>query len=233
MELEILYQDEYLVVINKPNGLAVHRSKLVGNTNVFALQLLRDQIDQKVFPIHRLDRKTSGVLLFALSPKVLSLMQKLFREKEILKTYVAIVRGHTKQHEIIDYPLTNGNNKTQEAITEYSLLAATEVNRPLGKHATSRYSLLEIKPQTGRMHQIRKHMNHIRHPIIGDRPQGCSKQNRMFLEKWNMNTMMLHAQKIDFIHPITKDQISILAEFPNEFKRVLNLLSLDFSSSRK
>ena len=229
MNLQILYQDEYIVAINKPNGLAVHRSKLVGNTSTFALQLLRDQLNKKVFPIHRLDRKTSGVLLFALSPEVLSITQKQFQERSVTKTYMAIVRGHTKQHEIIDYPLTNDNKKTHEAITEYSLLGTSELSIPLGKYSTSRYSLIEVKPKTGRMHQIRKHMNHIRHPIIGDRPHGCSKQNRLFLEKWEMNTMMLHAKNIGFTHPVTKENIEISTELPNEFKRVLKLLSLDFS----
>ncbi|MBL4623597.1 MAG: pseudouridylate synthase [Flavobacteriales bacterium] len=233
MKLEILYQDEHLVTINKPNGLAVHRSKLMRNTDIFALQLLRDQIGQKVLPVHRLDRKTSGVLLFALSTEVSGAIQKQFQERSVSKTYLAVVRGYTKPHEIIDYPLVNDNNKKQEAITAYSLLTSSEVSVPMGNHDTSRYSLIEVSPQTGRTHQIRKHMNHIRHPIIGDRPHGCSKQNRLFKEKWGMSNMMLHAETLEFLHPISNNKIKILAKLPSEFIRVLDLLSHDFPGTRK
>lgn len=225
MNLEILYQDEYLVAINKPHGLAVHRSNYIGDADIFAVQELRDQIGQYVYPCHRLDRKTSGVLLFALNEEVNSLMQKQFAENKVKKKYLTIVRGYTDDYGKIDYPLTNEKGKTQEAITEYKTQNRAELNIPLGKFKTSRYSLVEVMPQTGRLHQIRKHFAHILHPIIGDRPHGCNKQNKLFKEKFEMTTMMLHAQEIEFVHPISKKLIHIKADLHSEFVRIMNLMN--------
>lgn len=223
-KLQILYQDDYLVAISKPNGLLVHRSSMAGDAMEFALQILRNQLDRYVFPCHRLDRKTSGVLLFALDENTNSLMQKLFLAGEVQKKYLAIVRGFTPDQQIIDYPLKNDERKVQDAITGFKTLAQSEIPVPFGNHPTSRYSLIEVTPQTGRMHQIRKHMAHIFHPIIGDRPHGCNKQNKLFKEKWNMTTMMLHASSLEFIHPVSKEQIKINAQPLPEFLRVHHFL---------
>ena len=224
--LEILFQDEHLVIINKPHGLLVHRSKIATNTDVYALQLLRDQIGQRVYPVHRLDRKTSGVLIFALSTEVNTSMQKQFADNKVNKTYQAIVRGFTPIQETINYALTNDNGKVQDAITNFRTLQKSELPVPYGKFETSRYSLIELIPETGRFHQLRKHMAHLRHPIIGDRPHGCNKQNKLFKEKWNMITMMLHANVINFHHPVTGKEMVVKAAFQDEFNRTLNLLSL-------
>jgi tRNA pseudouridine65 synthase len=223
MALEILYQDNYLVAINKPHGLLVHRSPIAADASEFAIQLLRDQIGQKVFPVHRLDRKTSGVLLFALNDEVNSIMQEAFRDKKVEKKYRTLVRGFTPESGTIDYALTREDGKVQEAVTHYSRLETFEIPVALGKHETSRYSLLEVAPETGRMHQIRKHLTHIFHPIIGDRPHGCNKQNKLFLEKWEMNTMLLHAKEIRFLHPVSHEPVIIQAELSAEFKRTLEL----------
>ncbi len=221
--LEIVYQDEYLVAINKPHGLLVHRSPIAADASEFAIQLLRDQINQKVFPVHRLDRKTSGVLLFALNEEVNRIMQEAFMNKKVDKTYLALVRGFTDETGTIDYELTNDDGKTQDAITHYKTIETFDIPVPFGKQLSSRYSLVEVAPETGRMHQIRKHFAHIFHPIIGDRPHGCNKQNKLFLEKWEMNKMLLHAQKISFIHPISNETIRIEAEMQEDFKRILAL----------
>jgi len=226
LELEIIYQHKNLIAINKPHGLLVHKSSYVGAADVFAVQLLRDQIGQRVYPCHRIDRKTGGVLLFALNKEFDSLMQQQFAQKLVKKKYLAIVRGYTDDSGIIDYPLTNEKGKTQEAITEYKTIERTELNIPFGSFETSRYSLVEVDLQTGRMHQIRKHFAHIMHPIIGDRPHGCNKQNKLFKDKFNMITMMLHAQELSFIHPTEKDLITIKADLQEEFKRTSGLLSL-------
>ncbi len=218
--LEILYQDEYLIAINKPHGLLVHRTKIARDVDEFAMQLLRDQIGQKVYPAHRLDRKTSGVLLFALSSEINTVLQKQFMNKEVEKKYIAIVRGYTESKVAIDYPLTNEDGKTQEAITHFKTLQTTECNFPSGKFATSRYSLIEVSPETGRFHQIRKHLAHLRHPIIGDRPHGCNKQNKIFLERFQMNSMLLHAKELSFLHPVNKEQLIIVADAHSEFKRM-------------
>ena len=224
MELEILYQDEQLVAINKPHGLAVHRSQYVGEADAYALQELRNQLEQYVYPCHRIDRKTGGVLLFALSKEGDSLMQQQFAANQVKKKYLAIVRGYTEDFGIINYPLTNDKGKTQEAITEYKTINKVELDIPFGKFKTSRYSLVEVRPQTGRMHQIRKHFAHIDHPIIGDRPHGCNKQNRLFKEHFNMTTMLLHASDISFTHPVTEKEIIITANLQSEFSRMMILM---------
>ncbi|HUH19068.1 pseudouridine synthase [Albibacterium sp.] len=222
--LEIVYQDEYLIAINKPHGLLVHRSSIARNAKEFALQLLKAQIGKYVSPVHRLDRKTSGVLLFALEKDVEIAMHQKFMKGEVEKKYLAIVRGYSPDQMEIDYPLLKENGMMQEAFTEFKTLERAELEIPLGKHATSRYSLIEAKPKTGRMHQLRKHFAHIFHPIIGDRKHGCNKQNRFFKEQWDMTTMLLHASSLRFKHPITEEDIYISAPVQDEFKRVMKLM---------
>lgn len=223
--LEIVYQDEYLIAINKPHGLLVHRSSIARNAKEFALQLLKAQIGKYVSPVHRLDRKTSGVLLFALEKDVEIAMHQKFMKGEVEKKYLAIVRGYSPDQMEIDYPLLKENGMMQEAFTEFKTLERAELEIPLGKHATSRYSLIEAKPKTGRMHQLRKHFAHIFHPIIGDRKHGCNKQNRFFKEQWDMTTMLLHASSLRFKHPITEEDIYISAPVQDEFKRVMKLMN--------
>jgi len=225
--LEILYQDEHLVAINKPHGLLVHRTKIATEREVFALQLLRDQLGQRVYPVHRIDRKTSGVLLFALDEVNNSKTTALFRDQQVEKTYLAIVRGFTDPEGTIDYALRKENGQLQESITHYKTLAQTEIAVPLGKFDTSRYSLVEVKPETGRMHQIRKHLAHIHHPIIADRPHGCNKQNKLFKEKWGMDSMLLHAKEINFKHPVSQEVTHIKAKISTEFERTLGFLNFD------
>ena len=222
--LDILFRDDYLIAINKPHGLLVHRSSIAADVEEFALQILRDQIGMKVNPVHRIDRKTAGVLLFAFSKDVEITMQQQFMENKVSKKYLAIVRGHTPDTEEIDYPLRKENGTLQDAFTAYTTLKRAELPVPFGNHATSRYSLVEVVPQTGRMHQIRKHMSHVFHPIIGDRTHGCNKQNKLFTEKWEMNTMLLHASYLNFIHPVTGQNIVIEAPLQDEFKRVMQLM---------
>lgn len=233
MTLEIIYEDANLIAINKPHGLLVHRSSIATNTDEYALQLLRDQVGYHVYPLHRLDRKTSGVLLFSKSADFVSLIQARLQEDTSIKKYLAIVRGYFPDEITVDYPLTNDKGKTQEAITHFMCLKHIELDIALGKHNTSRYSLIEAYPKTGRMHQIRKHLNHLRHPIIGDRPHGCNKQNKFFLEQWQLNTMLLHAQEMRFIHPIQDEKVIITAKHSDEFERILFLVEKSSQSKVK
>lgn len=226
MELEIVYQDEEYVAINKPHGLLVHRSPIARDATEFALQLLRDQISQSVYPVHRLDRKTGGVLLFALNENTHKLTQSLFAKSETKKEYWALVRGYTEDSVEIDYPLRKENGTLQEAFTSFRTVDRAELAIPFGRYKTSRYSLIKACPTTGRMHQIRKHLSHIRHPIIADRPHGCNKQNKFFKQKWQMDTMMLHACLLQFVHPITKQELIIKAEIQPEFQRMLDLMGM-------
>ncbi|MBS2209863.1 pseudouridylate synthase [Carboxylicivirga mesophila] len=225
--LEIIFQDQYMVVINKPHGLLVHRSSIAADAEEFALQMVRDQIGKTVYPVHRLDRKTSGILVFALNSRMAARLKTIFENPETQKTYIAIVRGYFPDAIEVDYALTNDRGKTQDAITHFKTIRRNELPVPFGQFDTSRYSLIEAYPKTGRMHQIRKHLNHLRHPIIGDRPHGCNKQNRLFKERWNMTTMLLHAHQLEFEHPLTTEKLVLKAEPFEEFKRMLHTLELE------
>lgn len=222
--LEVLYQDQFIVVVNKPHGLLVHKSSIARDAEEWALQLVRDQLGEMVYPAHRLDRKTSGCLLFALDKESHKAATRIFAERQIVKVYHAIVRGFIVEEEFVDYPLINDKGKTQEARTYIKPVKRYELDVPLGKHPTSRYTLLEVKPETGRMHQIRKHMNHLRHPILGDRPYGCNKQNKLWKDRWGMTTLALHAQSLAFYHPRTDHIVKVAAPYTEELKTYLRIL---------
>jgi tRNA pseudouridine65 synthase len=221
---EILYEDEYLIAVNKPAGIFVHRSKLDPKATVFMVQEIRNVVGHKVYPVHRLDRKTSGALIFAKNKEVQRSMNNLFKHTDISKKYLAIVRGYAPDFAIIDYPLKYDNGKVKEAKTTIMTIQKVEIPISSGKFLTSRYSLLYAYPYTGRMHQIRRHLAHIFHPIIGDRPHGCNKQNRFFLHHFNLTEMMLHAYNINFKHPVTHNYVYIRAPFRGEFLRILTEL---------
>lgn len=225
--LEIIYQDENLIAINKPHGLLVHQSSIARDATEFALQLLRDQVGKHVSPVHRLDRKTSGILLFAFDKVSETAMHQQFMNAETNKKYLAILRGFTPDAMDIDYPLAKENGTMQDAFTSFRTLQRAEVAVAFGKHQTSRYSLVEATPKTGRMHQLRRHFSHILHPIIGDRTHGCNKQNKFFKTQWDMTTMLLHASELAFTHPITKEKIHLKAGLHDEFKRVMDFMKME------
>ncbi|OCG70894.1 tRNA pseudouridine(65) synthase TruC [Gilliamella sp. Occ3-1] len=229
---EILYQDDDLIAINKPSGWLVHRSWLDKTETVVVMQTLRDQIGQHVFPIHRLDRPTSGVLLFALSSDVARIMSEEFAKKQIEKTYHAIVRGYVEGEAVIDYPLveeldkiadkfTNKNKPAQDAVTFYKSISKIEVPIKVGKFETARYSFVELKPQTGRKHQLRRHMKHIFHPILGDSKHGDLHQNRAFATYFNIKRLMLHASKLEIKHPTQHNPMIIEAKLEQSWQDIL------------
>ena len=229
---EILYQDNDLIAINKPSGWLVHRSWLDKHETVVVMQTLRDQIGQHVFPVHRLDRPTSGVLLFALSSEVARLMSEQFATKQIEKTYHAIVRGYVEGEATIDYPLveeldkiadkfSDSNKPAQDAVTTYRGISKIEVPIKVGKFDTARYSFVELKPKTGRKHQLRRHMKHIFHPILGDSKHGDLHQNRAFAEFFSIKRLMLHASKLQITHPINHDPIIIEANLDQQWQDIL------------
>ena len=229
MVFDVLFRDEFLIAINKPYGYFVHRTKLDFQADTLVMPALRDQINQYVYPVHRLDRKTAGVLLFALDENTQRIMNTEFAEGNIDKKYHAIARGFTSESMEIDYAITNDSGQTQNAITHLITLQQSEIPVSSGKHPTSRYSWVELKPLTGRQHQLRKHMAHIFHPIIGDRPHGCNKQNKFFLENFNLSEMMLNAVELGFVHPYSKNDIIIKAPYSPEFLRML--VELNFKTS--
>lgn len=224
--LEIIFEDNHIVCVNKPHGLAMHKSNLVRNTNEFVVDILKDQLQTDIYTVHRLDRKTSGVLLIAKSLEAAQNLSEQFAQSSVKKTYFAISRGYLKDI-ALNYELLNDKGISQECYTEFKNVAITELPIAFGQHQTSRYSLVKALPLTGRMHQIRRHLAHLRHPIIGDRPHGCNKQNRFFKANWNMTTMMLHARQIEFIHPATNEISSFKAPFSREFERVHTFLNFE------
>jgi tRNA pseudouridine65 synthase len=236
--LEILYQDDHIIAINKPSGLLVHKSPIDKHETEFALQLLRDQIGQYVYPVHRLDKPTSGVLLFALSAELAQMMSLLFRENEVEKTYLAVVRGFTEEKELIDHPLKQMldtkeqkkkgiNKEAQEAQTQYECLATVELPYAVSRYPAARYSLVKLKPKSGRKHQLRRHMKHIFHPIVGDTKHGRGEHNRLFREKFDSHRLLLHAVKMEFRHPMTKKRIILDAPLDATFKTLFKSFSWD------
>lgn len=225
--LDILFEDEYLVIIDKPAGLLVHRTRLAFGENENALTQLRDQIGSWVSPVHRLDRATSGVILFAKNEEILPQLKALFMDRSVQKTYLTIVRGIPLEREmLIDHPLTSERSgKLQEAQTHYQVHADAEIPfNSTGRYPTSRYSLLEVKLKTGRTHQIRRHLAHIRHYIIGDKKHGDNKQNIFFQKQFGLENLLLHAYELKFMHPVTQGEIHIQAPIPVHFRTIMDEL---------
>ncbi|SIT80640.1 pseudouridine synthase [Pontibacter indicus] len=222
--LEIIYEDERYVAVNKPNGLLVHRTRIAEEKKEFALQMLRDQLGYPVYTAHRLDRGTSGVLLFGKDPEAVSPIVKAFEEKQVDKVYYAIVRGYTPEKDTIDSPIRpdkdHRHKAPQEAVTHYERLATVELPIPVGRYSTARYSLVKVMPETGRMHQIRKHFAHIRHYIVGDKRHGDWRHNQMFREQLESPIMLLHAAALSFTHPFQENSIEIKAPLPAHFERL-------------
>ncbi len=226
--LEILFEDEHLVVINKPAGLLVHRTRQAFGEDENALIQLRDQIGSWVSPVHRLDRATSGILLFAKQEEILPALKTQFMDRSVLKSYLTIARGIPKEQTgLIDHPLhSERSGKLQEAQTSYTVLAETEIPfNSTGRYPTSRYSLLEIDLHTGRTHQIRRHLAHIRHYIIGDKKHGDNKQNIFFEKQFGLNNLLLHAWKLSFNHPITKEKLALTCPIPVHFRTIMKHLN--------
>ncbi|WP_099609901.1 tRNA pseudouridine(65) synthase TruC [Vibrio coralliilyticus] len=229
--LDIVFQDEYFVAVNKPAGMLVHRSWLDKHETQFVMQTLRDQIGQHVFPLHRLDRPTSGVLIFALSSGVASQVMPMFANHEMVKTYHAIVRGWIEDTGRLDYALkveldkiadkhASQEKEAQEAITDYRSLAKTEIPYSTGKFPTTRYCLMELKPLTGRKHQLRRHMAHLRHPIVGDTTHGDGKHNKLFREVYDSHRLLLHASSLEFVHPFTNQTVLIKAKVDDTWQKI-------------
>ena len=230
--LPILYRDEHIVVIEKPANLLVHRSEIARHAPRFAIQILRDQIGQRVWPAHRLDRGTSGVLLFGLSAEIASQLGKQFEAGSVDKRYLAVVRGHPPETGTIDHALSRqrddyefrGEQSSQEAqpaLTHYRRLATVELPVSVDRYPSSRYALLELEPLTGRRHQIRRHLKHIAHPIIGDSTYGKGVHNRYFAEQLACRRMLLACTGLAFDHPLDGRRLRIEAPPGGEFAALL------------
>ncbi|MFW5908825.1 MAG: pseudouridine synthase [Desulfosalsimonas sp.] len=226
--LEILYIDRDLVAVNKPSGLMVHRARGAPQETNFALQILRDMLGHRVYPVHRLDKPTSGVLVFGRHPEAASLLAQAFSNSRVYKCYLAVVRGHAEREGIIDKPLVKyRENKirtknSRPAITRYMRIGTIELPYPVGPYLTARYSLLLVVPETGRFHQIRRHLQHIAHPVIGDRVHGDSAHNRFFSDAFNCSRLLLAAVQLVFNHPYTARKTSIHAALDTTFSKIIH-----------
>lgn len=232
MTLSIIYQDQYLVAIHKPPGLLVHRSLIDKHETQFAMQMLRDQIGQHVFPVHRLDRPTSGVLLFALSSAVARQLTEQLSSHQVEKTYFAIVRGFTDESGHIDYALkekldkiadkqANKDKAAQAAQTDYQRIDTFELNQAVGRYSSARYSLVKLTPLTGRKHQLRRHMSHISHPIVGDTTHGDGKQNKFVRQNYGFSGLALTCNKMELQHPVLHSNLRLQAEFDQRMIKLL------------
>lgn len=231
-ELEILYKDDHFVAVNKPAGLLVHRSPIDRKEKIVAVQMIRNQIGQPVYPVHRLDRPTSGVLLFALSPEIAKQTALLFQTGQVRKKYIAVVRGYIPEQGTVDHPLKEIKDryirrksdlieKTYPAVTDYKRLSIIKLPFAVDKYPTSRYSLAELIPKTGRRHQLRRHMKHLSHPIIGDSRYGKDVHNKFFITQFNCRGLLLAAVELSFIHPETGMDVIIIAAPSPDFDLIL------------
>lgn len=234
--LKILFQDDALVAIDKPAGLLVHRSRIDAHATEFALQMLRDQIGKSVYPIHRLDRPTSGVLLFALNADLARAMCQQFELRTTSKQYEAIVRGHPPAFGCWDEPLLERRDETtdrladhdkpaQDAVTEFETVGSWLVPYSTGKYPDSRYSRVCIRPLTGRRHQIRRHFNHMAYPVIGDTSHGDRRHNRLFREVFGIRRLLLVARRLRFEHPVSGVRQTIEADVGSEFELAVRRLN--------
>ena len=210
----ILYRDEHLVAVDKPPGLLVHRTRLAADEDDALLQRLRDALGRHVYTVHRLDRPTSGVVVFGLTPEAGHRLSLLFESRRVTKGYLAVVRGYLGTSEapdgVIDYPLRDAPDlPLRPAVTAYRTLAQVELPHAVGRYPSSRYSLVGVQPQTGRIHQIRRHFHHIFHPILGDTTHGEGRHNRLFRERYGCERLLLHAVSLAFDHPYTAAPLRI------------------------
>ena len=233
--LHIVYQDEHIIVVHKPSGLLVHRSAIDRHETRFLIQLLRDQIGQQVFPVHRLDKPTSGLMVLALNKDSARALATDFENRQVHKEYTAIVRGHTDS-QIIDYALKEQYDKmtdskalkdkeAQQANSELVLLGHAEVEKPVGRYQSARYSAVTLIPKTGRKHQLRRHMSHIRHPIIGDTTHGDGKQNKFARENLGISRLVLVATKLSIAHPMSAQPMTFTTMIDEDLKSAFSIFA--------
>lgn len=226
MSFPVLHHDDACVAIAKPPGILVHRTPLARDRK-FVLQQLRDQIGQRIYPVHRLDRATSGVLIFALSPDAARSMKQAFDEQQVRKEYLAIVRGWPNPPEgCIDRPIREPDgDQYRDAITHYRRLKTSLLPIPNRRYPATRFSLVSLAPETGRRHQLRIHMERIAYPIVGDTTHGDRDPNRIFRDRLGLRRLMLHAYRLQLPHPLEPEHALQLEATPDgDFARAMNLL---------
>ncbi|MGH1386379.1 pseudouridine synthase [Kordia sp.] len=216
----ILYEDDFVIAVAKPNNMLVHHSSMARNQaeEQTLLELLDEQFGKSYFPMHRLDRKTSGIVLCAKEKTFVSSFQELFVTNQIEKVYYGVVRGFSPDTGEIDSAVKGRDaNVHKEAFTAYKTLSTISLPIPVQPFETSRYSLVKLLPKTGRMHQLRIHLNKISHPLIGDPKYGDRFHNRMFQEEFEVSDLFLHAASLSFTHPFLNKPVVIQCPFPRHW----------------
>ncbi len=230
--LPILYSDDAIVVVNKPSGLLVHRSPIDRHETRFAVQMVRDQLGRRVYPVHRLDKGTSGALAFALDRETARSLAEAFAGHEVVKTYLAVVRGWPAQTGEIDHPLAAVRDEYAPSVdtgpkasrTSFRRLETVELPHRVDRYPTARYSLLELRPDTGRRHQLRRHLAHVSHPIIGDSTYGKGRHNRLFAELFGVQRLLLACVALEFAHPRGGQGLRVEAAPGGDFELVVQRL---------
>ena len=229
--LPILYEDAHFVAVHKPSGLLVHKSPLAQDADTAALQIVRDQLEKHLYPIHRLDRPTSGILLFALSKEAAAAIYEQLSDRSAIKEYWALTRGWITESMQIDseldknqvYP-TPGKKvepKLQEALTLIEPIKTVELPNAVGRYETARYSLVKAYPKTGRTHQIRRHLTRENHPILGDTRYGDGAHNLFIRESCDCKRLMLAARSVRFKHPISGEEMFIECPLAEDMSAVV------------
>lgn len=228
MPLDILYRDAHYIAVYKPPNLLLHRSP-ISQDEVFLLQLLRNQIGQWVYPVHRLDRATAGLVVFGLDPEAAQRLAQHFTDRTVEKVYWLLCRGWVDESATIDHPVLarEERGEAKPAITDYRRLAAVELPYAVDRYPSSRYSLVEARPRTGRRHQIRKHFKHISHHLIGDTTYGNGKHNRFFREQFGINRLLLLSRELHFVHPYSGEQMDPVAPLDDEWQLLLTNLGIE------
>lgn len=222
--LPVLYADAQIAVVNKPAGVMAHDSKLARGETDFVADRLRVQFGKPVFLIHRLDRATSGCLLVAFDRDSASTLGKVLMSREMEKDYLAVCRGWPEPDFIVDHAIDGGPGKPEKkpALTRFVRLATGELPLPSGDFETSRYALLRCQPETGRFRQIRRHLKHAFHHLVGDTSHGDGRHNRHF-RMHGVHRMLLHAVRLSFPHPSTGERIDVVAPLDTEFLKAYAL----------
>ena len=221
--IEILYEDAALLAVNKPAGLLVHRSQIAADETDFLLERLQQQLGSTLYLAHRLDRATSGVVLLAKSREIAGELGKAFMGRNVCKRYLAVVRGWPDAAGLIDYPLPDVRERSPRkvALTRWRTLATATVPIALGKYAEQRYALIEAQPETGRYRQIRKHLHHVSHHLVGDTSHGRGDHNRLWRMHFGMHRMLLHAWQLELLHPVSGAALTLCAPLDETWQRVL------------
>lgn len=224
--IEIVHEDAELLAVNKPAGLLVHRSKIAADEDDFLLERLHRQVGSTLYLAHRLDRATSGVVLLAKSREIAGELGRQFMARGVTKRYLAVVRGWPDAEGVIDYPLPDVRDHAprKPALTRWRTLATATVPIALGRYPEQRYALVEAQPQTGRYRQIRKHFHHVSHHIVGDTSHGRGDHNRLWRIHFQMHRLLLHAWRLEFVHPASGAALSLQAPLDETWQRVLDAL---------